>query len=89
MTESRFRLIAVLSLALSSSAVLNAQTMRLVAQSNLGGEGLNGDVTIVGTTAIVGAGLMPAAGVHAHLYNPYPCKAVTSRWWISRGRRLR
>ncbi len=77
MTKSRFRLVAVLSLALSSSAVLNAQTMRLVGQSNLGGEGLSGDVTIVGTTAIVGAGLMPAAGVHAHLYNPYPCKAVT------------
>jgi len=58
-------------------AFLSAQTMRLVGQSNLGGGGLNGDIAIVGTTAIVGAGLMPAAGVHAHLYNPYPCKAVT------------
>lgn len=53
-----------------------AQSLRLVAHSDLGGAGLNGDVTIVGTTAIVAAGMMPAAGVHAHLYNPYPCPAV-------------
>ena len=50
--------------------------MRLIGRSDLGGAGLNGDVTVVGTTAIVAAGLMPAAGVHAHLYNPYPCPAV-------------
>ncbi|MEO6526640.1 MAG: PA domain-containing protein [Gemmatimonadaceae bacterium] len=53
-----------------------AQVMRLVGHSDLGGAGLNGDITIVGTTAAVAAGLMPAAGVHAHLYNPYPCPAV-------------
>ncbi|MBA2627116.1 MAG: hypothetical protein H0U85_03825, partial [Gemmatimonadales bacterium] len=29
-----------------------------------------------GATAIVGAGMMPAAGVHAHFYNPYACPAV-------------
>ena len=59
------------------SATSHAQSMRLVAQHDLGGGGLNGDLTIVGTTAIVAAGLMPAAGVHAHLYNPYPCPPVT------------
>ncbi|MGI8497028.1 MAG: PA domain-containing protein [Gemmatimonadaceae bacterium] len=55
----------------------HAQGMRLVGRSDLGGAGLNGEVTIVGTTAIIAAGLMPAAGVHAHLYNPYPCPAAT------------
>ncbi|MBA3578567.1 MAG: hypothetical protein H0W42_01150 [Gemmatimonadaceae bacterium] len=54
----------------------HAQALRLVGRTTLGGAGLNGDVAVVGTTAIVGAGMMPAAGVHAHLYNPYPCPAV-------------
>lgn len=66
---------------IAASVVLCApaygQEMRLVGRSDLGGAGLNGEVTIVGTTAIVAAGMMPAAGVHAHLYNPYPCPAVT------------
>jgi len=66
-----------LELVLAAPIAAGAQNMRLVGKSALGGGGLNGDVAIVGTTAIVGAGLMPAAGVHAHLYNPYPCKAVT------------
>ncbi|MGI8843738.1 MAG: PA domain-containing protein [Gemmatimonadaceae bacterium] len=61
---------------LALSVVSHAQGMRLVGQTDLGGAGLNGDLTIVGTTAVVAAGLMPAAGVHAHLYNPYPCPAV-------------
>ncbi len=50
--------------------------LRLVSQHSLNGEGLSGDVTIVGTTAVVAAGMMAAAGVHAHLDNPYPCPAV-------------
>lgn len=62
---------------LAGSVTLPAQPMRLVGHSDLGGAGLNGDITIVGPTAIVAAGMMPAAGVHAHLYNPYPCPAVT------------
>lgn len=44
------------------STAANAQGMRLIGHSDLGGAGLNGDVTVVGTTAIVAAGLMPAAG---------------------------
>ena len=66
----------VLATVIAASTSTHAQRMRLVGHSDLGGFGLNGDVTIVGTTAIVAAGLMPAAGVHAHLYNPYPCPAV-------------
>ena len=68
-------LIALLA-TLAASGVAHAQSMRLVGRSDLGGAGLNGEVTIVGTTAIVAAGMMPAAGVHAHFYNPYPCPAV-------------
>jgi len=67
----------VLAGSVTISVAAHAQTMRLVGQSNLGGAGLNGDLTIVGTTAIVAAGLMPAGGVHAHLYSPYPCPAVS------------
>lgn len=67
----------VLAANVTTTVAANAQTMRLVGRSDLGGAGLNGDLTIVGTTAIVGAGLMPAGGVHAHLYNPYPCPAVS------------
>ncbi|MEO8193190.1 MAG: PA domain-containing protein [Gemmatimonadales bacterium] len=66
----------VLACVAALSVDAKAQSLRLVGQSTLGGAGLNGDVAIVGTTAVVGAGLMPAAGVHAHLYNPYPCPAV-------------
>ncbi|MBA3969300.1 MAG: hypothetical protein H0X52_04280, partial [Gemmatimonadetes bacterium] len=54
-----------------------SQNLRLVGRSDLGGAGLNGNVAVVGTTAIVGAGITPAAGVHAHLYNPYPCPSVS------------
>jgi hypothetical protein len=53
-----------------------AQNLRLVGHTDLGGAGLNGDVTVIGTTAVVAAGMMAAAGVHANLYNPLPCPAV-------------
>ena len=65
---------AVLAGALAP-ALASAQGMRLVAHSDLGGAGLNEGLAIVGTTAIVVAGVMQADGVHAHLYNPYPCPA--------------
>lgn len=58
------------------SVAADAQSLKIVGKSDLGGGGLNGDITIIGTTAVVAAGLMPAAGVHAHLYNPYPCPSV-------------
>ena len=67
---------AAMAVTVTVCTAAHAQDMRVVGRSDLGGAGLNGDVTIVGTTAIVAAGLMPAAGVHAHLYNPYPCPAV-------------
>lgn len=53
------------------------EALRVVGHSDLGGQGLNGPVAIVGRTAIVGAGITPAAGVHAHFFNPYPCPPVT------------
>ncbi len=67
----------VVTASVTVSTAASPQGMRLVGRSDLGGAGLNGDMTVVGTTAVVAAGLMPAAGVHAHLYNPYPCPAVT------------
>lgn len=63
-------------LLLIAVAEAGAQQLRLVARNDLGGTGLNGSIAIAGTTAIVAAGLMPAGGVHAHLYNPYACQAV-------------
>lgn len=67
---------AVLSIAIPASAPATAQALRLVGHSDLGGEGLNGAISVVGTTAIVAAGVMPAGGVHAHLFSPYTCPAV-------------
>ncbi|MEO7503157.1 MAG: PA domain-containing protein, partial [Gemmatimonadaceae bacterium] len=75
-TQAFARLVG-LSLVAALPIAASAQSLKLVGKSDLGGGGLNGDITIVGTTAVVAAGLMPAAGVHAHLYNPYPCPAVT------------
>ena len=71
----RVYLLPIVACTIASS--LTAQSLRVVGRSDLGGAGFNGEVTVIGTTAIVAAGLMPAGGVHAHLYNPYPCPAVT------------
>ena len=58
-------------------AAVATQNLRLVGYSDLGGGGLNGEVAVVGTTAIVGAGMSPSGGVHIHFYNPYdPCGGV-------------
>lgn len=51
----------------------------LVGSSALGGKGLNGEVAVVGNTAVVAAGVNPSAGVHTHFYNPYPCPRVRVR----------
>ncbi|HEX2028148.1 MAG TPA: cell wall-binding repeat-containing protein [Nitriliruptorales bacterium] len=53
------------------------RSLRLVGHSDLGGDGLNGEVTAVGDAVVVAAGILPAGGIHTHLYNPYPCPAVT------------
>ena len=73
-----YRVVALCVASMGVYAVGLAQqpTLRLVAHDRLNGEGLNGDLTVVGTTAVVAAGMMAAGGVHAHLYNPYPCPAV-------------
>ncbi len=69
------RRVVAASILLAGTA--NSQALSLVGKNDLGGKGLNGDIAVVGTTVVVGAGIMAAAGVHAHLYNPYPCPAVT------------
>lgn len=47
--------------------------LRLIGVSDLGGQGFNGDIAVVGRTALVATGIHPGAGIHAHFYNPYPC----------------
>ncbi|MDQ3518005.1 MAG: hypothetical protein M3466_06325, partial [Gemmatimonadota bacterium] len=54
------RVNAFVGVILMCPAFLSAQTMRLMGQSNLGGGGLNGDIAIVGTTAIVGLYVLEA-----------------------------
>ncbi|MBA2291803.1 MAG: hypothetical protein H0W15_05025 [Gemmatimonadales bacterium] len=76
-SSNRRRRVPLALLIALSPAALAAQALQSVGHTDLGGAGLNGDVSVLGTTAFVGAGMMPAAGVHAHLYNPYPCPAVT------------
>lgn len=72
--RSALSLVAIMAMATPTAY---SQTLRLVGQSDLGGDGLNGAVAVVGSTAIVGAGAVPAAGVHAHFYNPYACPATS------------
>ena len=62
-----YRVVALCVASMGVYAVGLAQqpTLRLVAHDRLNGEGLNGDLTIVGTTAVVAAGMMAAGGVHA------------------------
>ena len=47
--------------------------------TDLGGKGLNGDLAVVGTTAIVGAGYVTHTGYHTERYNPGPCIEVTAK----------
>ncbi|MGQ0521689.1 MAG: PA domain-containing protein [Actinomycetota bacterium] len=51
--------------------------LRLVGRSDLGGGGRNADVAVVGTTAVVGAGLISAQAAHVNWYNPIQCRDVT------------
>src|SRR5687768_5122368 len=43
----------------ASTFVGHARNIRVVGHNDLGGQGLNGEVTVVGTTAVVGAGYTP------------------------------
>lgn len=60
-----------------------AQGLSIVGYSDLGGEGLNGEVALVGTTAIVASGYMPLGFVPqsntslASLTSAPPCPAVS------------
>lgn len=50
----------------------------LVGFNDLGGEGLNGEVTVIGDIAVVASGIMPGGGLRTHFYNPYSCPATTT-----------
>ena len=51
--------------------------LRVVGRSDLGGRGLNGEVAVVGTTAVVAAGLNASSAFHAGFFNPITCPDVT------------
>ena len=51
--------------------------LEVLGRSDLGGKGLNGDVAVVGDTAIVGGGLIPDTGYHTERYTPLPCLATS------------
>ena len=71
-------LVGVVALAPASAppaAAATAQNLVQVGFNNLGGGGLNGEVTVVGNTALVATGINPAGGIHTHLYSPYKCEA--------------
>ncbi|HVL91940.1 MAG TPA: hypothetical protein VM264_01200, partial [Acidimicrobiales bacterium] len=57
----------------SPSAAAGEAALRVVGRHDLGGGGLNGDLAVVGTTVVVGAGLVPDTGDHSERYNPLPC----------------
>ena len=56
-----------------AAATHTGAALRLVGRNALGGGGLNGELTVVGTTVVVGAGLVPDTGDHSERYNPVPC----------------
>ncbi len=51
--------------------------LREVGRSDLGGKGLNGELAVVGTTAVVAAGLNASGSSHAGFYNPINCPDVS------------
>ena len=53
--------------------------MTVVGRSDLGGEGLNGDVAVSGNVALVGAGLVPDTGYHTERYEPVGCHEVSAK----------
>ena len=59
--------------AVAGAGASTSGPLRLLGQSDLGGHGLNGDVAVVGNTAVVGGGLIPDTGYHTERYNPLPC----------------
>lgn len=54
-----------------------ADNLRVVGYSDLGGDGLNFDVAVAGDIAIVGTGLVTDTGDHTERYNPMGCVSVS------------
>ena len=60
-----------------TAAPSTAQGLRQVGFSDLGGGGLNGDVAVVGNTAVVAGGQLASAAFVAGISNPIPCPDVS------------
>ncbi|MCP9490781.1 MAG: hypothetical protein MSC31_13040 [Solirubrobacteraceae bacterium MAG38_C4-C5] len=54
-----------------------AQGLDVIGQSDLGGEGLNGEVAVLGDTAIVGSGILGGSGVRSSFRGSYQCPTTT------------
>ncbi len=71
-------LTAVLTAFAGFSGAAHAASLQLLAKSDLGGGGLNGQVATVGNTAIVASGILSGSGLRSGFYNgPYTCPATT------------
>lgn len=63
----------------AATQTARSQNLVLLGSTNLGGGGLHGPVAVIGTTALVGAGLVPNTGYHTERYNPLGCYDVTAK----------
>ena len=61
----------------AAAPTAQASNMAVLGFNDLGGAGLNGEVAVLGDTAIVGAGIAPDTIPHQHFYSAYPCPAVS------------
>ncbi len=53
------------------------KNLRVVGYNDLGGKGLNGEIAVLGKTALVAGGITPGGGTHTHFYSPYTCEATS------------
>jgi hypothetical protein len=63
----------------AGAAGTTSAALAVLGHTDLGGKGVNGDVAVAGTTAIVGAGLVPDTGYHTAQFSPFPCLTVTAK----------
>ncbi len=61
----------------ATTATAQIPPVSLLGFSNLGGQGANGSVAVVGNTAVVGAGFLPNSAAHTGFYNPITCPFVS------------
>jgi hypothetical protein len=63
----------------SASAAAVTENTRVVGFDALGGGGLNGEITVIGDIAVVGAGLIQDSAWNLDRYLPMPCQNVAAK----------